>query len=115
MLYFFFFFFFCGLFVKYRLPSLLSARWFDNVISYSSWVEDYFPLHIHAVEITVEIGTFADTNVERKRCMYDVTLTSLSGACLISAFEPRQIDVIRTAFTFYVRVTMKGPTRKKMH
>ena len=48
------------------------------------------------------LGTFGDTNVERKRCTYDVTLTSLTGACPISAFEHRQI---RTAFMFYVHVT----------
>ena len=54
------------------------------------------------------VGTFGDTNVERKRGTDDVTLTSLTSACPISAFQPRQIDVIRTAFTFYVRVTT-GP------
>ena len=32
------------------------------------------------------LGTFGDTNVERKRWAYDVTLTSLTGACPISAF-----------------------------
>ena len=47
-------------------------------------------------------------NVERKHDTYDVTLTLCTGACPISAFEPRQINVIRTAFTSYVRAT-KGP------
>ena len=41
----------------------------------------------------------------RKCCTYDVILTPLTGACPISAFEKRPFDVIRTAFTFYVRVT----------
>ena len=34
--------------------------------------------------------------VERKRCTYDVSLTSLFGVCPISAFGPRQINVICT-------------------
>ena len=41
-----------------------------------------------------------DTDVERKHGTYDAILTSLTGACPISAFKPRQIDVIRTTFTF---------------
>ena len=31
------------------------------------------------VEWNVILGIFGDTNVERKRCTYDVTLTSLTG------------------------------------
>ena len=50
-------------------------------------------------------GIFGDKNVERKRCTYDVTLTSLTGACPISPIEPHQIDIIRTAFTSYSSVT----------
>ena len=43
------------------------------------------------------LGTFGDKNVERKRYTYDVPLTSLTGACPIDAFEPRQIDVKPTS------------------
>ena len=60
------------------------------------------------------LGTFGDKNVERKRRTYDVTLTSFTGACPISASKPRQIDVIRTAFTFYIRVT-KGLYQDATH
>ena len=48
------------------------------------------------------------TDIEGKRGTYDFTLTSLTGACPIKAFEPRQIYVIRTELTFYVRMG-KGP------
>ena len=57
------------------------------------------------------VEPFGDTNVERKRVTYDFTLTTLTSACPISAFGARKIDVIRTAFTFYVLVT-KGTNLK---
>ena len=63
-------------------------------------------LKVRMGNLTLE--TSADTNVECKRCTFDVTLTSLTGASPISAFKPRQIDIIRTALTLYIRVT-KGP------
>ena len=49
--------------------------------------------------------TFGNKNVERKRCTYDVTFTSLTGVCPISVFEQSQTDVIRISFTFYFLVT----------
>ena len=51
------------------------------------------------------VGTFGDENVERKCCMHDFTLMSLTSARPISALEPCQIDVIWAVFTFYVLVT----------
>ena len=55
--------------------------------------------------LKVEIlETFGDTNVERKRGTHDITLILSNGACPIDAFEQHKIDVIHTAFTFYVRV-----------
>ena len=50
------------------------------------------------------VGTFGDTNVERKRCTYDVNLTLL---VLVQSVLSNH-DNIRTAFTFYIRVN-KGP------
>ena len=50
------------------------------------------------------VETFGDTNVERKCGTYDVTLTSLNGACPISTFEHVKLTSYR-AFTLYVRVT----------
>ena len=54
------------------------------------------------------VGTFGDMNVECQRPTYDVNLTWFKSADWTSTSKQRQSDVIRTAFTFYVRVT-KGP------
>ena len=57
------------------------------------------------------IGTFDDTNVERKRCMYDINLTWFENADWTSTRnfrKRRQSYVIHRAFKFYVCVT-KGP------
>ena len=51
-----------------------------------------FPLSVDYVSyLTIE--NFGDTNVERKRGTYDVTLLALIGACPISAFEVEHVKL----------------------
>ena len=58
-----------------------------------------------AYNVCFSIGNFGDKNVESERCTYDVNLKSPTGACPIVALEPRQIDIICTAFMFYLFAT----------
>ena len=53
---------------------------------------------------TINIENFDATKVELKCCAYDVIMTSLTGAYPIGVFELLHIDIIHTAFTFYVHV-----------
>ena len=57
------------------------------------------------IKVGFILRTFADVNVERKRYAYDVNLTWVESFDCSSTSKRRQNDVIRTAFTFYVRVT----------
>ena len=58
------------------------------------------------ISCTEAIETFGGENIERKLCTYDVTLTSFTGACPISALKPCQIANIGAAFTFYILVSI---------
>ena len=72
-----------------------------NLILQCNYVRDQVTHCI--VQVTLE--TFGDTNVERKRCTYDVNLTWFESADWTSTSKRRQSDVIRAAFAFYVFVT----------
>ena len=67
-----------------------------QTITYKNlWFSPILNHHINQLRADT-IGTFGHKNIEPKHCTYDLTLTSLTGACLIGAFEPCQINIACT-------------------